>query len=473
MSDRSWTPRAVLQRAAEVVRTDGLRSLWFKVWGEVAYRRVALFVRNLETAPRPVTSVPPLQPGVLTADELPEYLALRPEASAAEVQRRWAAGQQCFTARHQGRLVHACWAAHGRAWIAYLGREIELAPDEVYSYESFTAPDFRGHNAAAVRSVFMQTELIKAGVRRLVAVAVPDNYPAVRAIEKAGYVRAGTLRTMWLARWRWQRGRVPTRSISAAYWDAVAHQSQQRAHYLDPFLGQLKRQAHLDLIERWGGLPIEGRVLKTDLFEEALGPDAFLWDLAGERRMAVGLDISPVLAAGARQNDRLQAGRYLAADVRRLPLANQTCQFIISTSTLDHFNEPADLGRSLRELRRVLSAQGQIIVTVDNRQNVFDPLLRLAHRLGFVPYFMGRSYSIGELVAELQAAGFEVTATTAILHNPRLVATALVALANRLRWRPLTCWVQRRLIAAQRLTGSRWQYRTGSFVAARARRGEP
>lgn len=474
MSDQHWTPRAILQRAAEVVREDGLRSLWFKVWGEVAYRRVALFVRNLEDAPLHITATQPLQPGILTADELTDYLALRPDASAAEVQRRWAAGQQCFAARHQGRLVHVCWAARGRAWIAYLGREIQLAPDEVYSYESFTAPDFRGHSAPAVRAAFMQAELIKAGVRRLVAVAVPDNRPAVRAIEKAGYVRAGTLRTLWLGGWRWHRGRVPTRSISAAYWDAVALQSQQRAHYLDPFLGQLKRQAHLDLIERWGGLPAEGRVLKTDLYEEALGPDAFLWNLAGEGRVTVGGDISPALAAGAQQNDRARAGRYLAADVRRLPFANQAFQFIISTSTLDHFNDPADLGRSLRELHRVLVASGQLIVTVDNRQNVFDPLLRLAHRLGFVPYFIGRSYSIGELVAELKATGFEVTATTAILHNPRLGATALVAIANRLQWGPLTRWVQRRLIAAQRLTGSRWQYRTGSFVAARARRrGEP
>ncbi|MBI5563603.1 MAG: methyltransferase domain-containing protein [Chloroflexi bacterium] len=469
MSNNRWMPRAILQRAAQVLQEDGWRSLWFKVWGEVAYRRAALFVRDIADVPLQASAAQPVETGILTAAELNDYLALRPDATAAEVQRRWVAGQQCFIVRHQGRLVHVCWAAFGYARIDYLSREIQLAPDDVYSYESFTVPDFRGYNAAAARGAYMQSILGRAGVRRLVAVAVPDNKPAVRAIEKAGYVRAGTLRTIWLGRWRWHWGRVPARSISAAYWDTIAQQSQARPHYLDPFLGQLKRQAHLDLIERWGGLPSTGRVLKTDLFEEALGPDAFLWEMAGDERVIVGMDISPALAAEARGNDRARVGRYLAADVRCLPFANHSFNFIISPSTLDHFSDPADLNRSLRELRRVLAADGQLIVTVDNRQNVFDPLLRLAHRLGFVPYFMGRSYSIGELVAELEAAGFVVTATTAILHNPRLIATALVAIANRLRWPPLTRQVQRCLIAAQHLTGSRWQYRTGSFVAARAR----
>ncbi|HZY42663.1 MAG TPA: methyltransferase domain-containing protein, partial [Anaerolineae bacterium] len=395
MLNRRWTPRAILRRAAQVVREDGLRSLWFKVWGELGYRRVALFVRDLDAAPLQAAAAHPLELGTLDAAGLNDYLALRPGSTVAEVQRRWAAGQQCFTARHQGRLVHVCWAAPGRAWIDYLSREIQLAPDEVYVYESFTAPDFRGYNAAAARSAYMQATLVCAGVRRLMAVVVPDNKSAVRVKEKAGYRRAGTLRTIWLGRWRHSRGQVPTRSINAAYWDAVAHQSQARPHYLDPFLGQLKRWAHLDLIERWGGLPA-GRVLKTDLFEEALGPDAFLWDLAGDGRLVVGMDISPALAAGAQQNDRARVGRYLSADVRRLPYADQSFNFIISPSTLDHFVDPADLGHSLRELRRVLAPDGQLVVTVDNRQNVFDPLLRLVNRFGFIPYFVGRSYSIRE-----------------------------------------------------------------------------
>ena len=64
---------------------------------------------------------------------------------------RLVAGQCAFVARHEGRIVHAGWATAKRAWIGFLAREVALAPDELYQYESFTAPGFRGQNPAAVR----------------------------------------------------------------------------------------------------------------------------------------------------------------------------------------------------------------------------------------------------------------------------------------------------------------------------------
>ncbi|MGH8008122.1 MAG: hypothetical protein ACREQ3_14085, partial [Candidatus Binatia bacterium] len=117
---------------------------------------------------------------------------------------------------------------------------------------------------------------------------------------------------------------------------------------------------------------------------------------------------------------------------------------------------------------RVLELNGRLIITLDNRQNLFDPLLRLVNRLGWLPYYLGHSYRVNELRAELEAAGFVVQGTTAILHNPRLVAVAAVMVAKKLGWQPLIALVQRALIAAQRLEQTRWCYYTGSFVAAKA-----
>ncbi len=105
-------------------------------------------------------------------------------------------------------------------------------------------------------------------------------------------------------------------------------------------------------------------------------------------------------------------------------------------------------------------------MTLDNRQNIFDPLMRLAVRLGWMPYALGHSYAISELRAALEQVGLRVEGTTAILHNPRLVATAAMLIANRLGWRWLIRLVQRALLAAQRFEGTRWQYYTGSFIAA-------
>lgn len=252
------------------------------------------------------------------------------------------------------------------------------------------------------------------------------------------------------------------------YWDSVIKKLEGKGHYLDTFLGALKRRAYLKLILRWGDVPTTGRVLKTDLFEEAIGPDAFLGDLLNRGEMTVGLDISPAAANQAKHQDTRQQGHYVIADVRALPFANDSFGLVISPSTLDHFPDPRDLGRSLRELARVLEVGGRLIITLDNRQNIFDPLLRLVSWLGYVPYYLGRSYTVREVRRELEEAGFTVDETTAILHSPRLVAVAAVALAKRLRSRLLMTLVQRMLLAAQRLETTRLCYYTGSFVAAKA-----
>ncbi len=265
VSSPAWTPRQIVQRAWQVVHTEGLVSLWFKILGECGYRRVVLFVRQFEGQPAHVDTRLPVQLGRLQPDELDTYFALRPEADPDDIRHRLATGHICYTARAEGRLIHVCWITTGHAWIAYLAREIDLAPDDVYSYESFTAPEFRGSNIAAARSMYMQETLHAVGYRRAVAVVMPENRSAYRAVEKAGYRRIGMLRTIWIGKWRRHFGRVAaSRSINSAYWDEVAGHTPDRSPYLDPFLGNLKRQAHLDLIARWGGAPEASGVPKWD-----------------------------------------------------------------------------------------------------------------------------------------------------------------------------------------------------------------
>lgn len=257
-------------------------------------------------------------------------------------------------------------------------------------------------------------------------------------------------------------------SATSEEWGLTLQRLNGDGHYLDAFLGDLKRRAHLQLIERWGGLPAAGRILKTDLFEEAMGPDAYLADLDSGDAMAIGMDISPAVAVKA--HGRFPASCVLAADARSLPFADDCFALIVSPSTLDHFSEPGDLHRSLRELARVLEPGGRLIITLDNRQNIFEPLLRLADRWGLLPYHLGCSYTVGEVREELERAGFFVEKTTAILHNPRLTAVGTIALARKLGWPWFTRLVQRTLIRAQQFETTRWRYYTGCFVAAQATR---
>jgi RimJ/RimL family protein N-acetyltransferase len=120
-----------------------------------------------------------------------------------EIRRRLAAGHLAFVARYRGNIVHAGWVAFERAWIGYLSCEITLAADEAYQYESFTAPGFRGLNIAALRVTGMMRYCREAAFRRLIAVVMPENSPAFRPLEKAGYRPFGVMGYVKIGRWRW------------------------------------------------------------------------------------------------------------------------------------------------------------------------------------------------------------------------------------------------------------------------------
>ena len=467
------TWRQAVRRAYEILRQQGIRVLWIKVLGELGYRRMLLVERLLDdhlvfpTPRRPVTV------SLLRESEVDAYVAFYPGADPVETRRRLHAGHRCFTVRDRGRLVHTGWVATGRVWIEYLRRYWDLAADDAYVYELFTAPSYRnlrvGMARAAEETRVLQTE----GYRRAYAVLWPEDAAAVCHALNGGFRPVGVIGYVKLGRWRRDLMKLDPKAplaaqAASAYWDRVERDLQYRPHYLDEFLGTMKRTAYLDLIDCWVGLPFAGRILKTDLFEEAMGSaDAFAAKLCGSRNVVVGMDLSPAMVARARDRNGEQL-RYVACDARHLPFADHSFSLVVSPSTLDHFRDAHGLHRSLCEIARILAPAGRLIITLDNRQNVFDPLLRLAIRLHRVPFYIGRSYTLRELRRELEAAGFAIEDTTAIVHHPRLTAVTAVAIANRLGWPPLTRCVHRTLTATQRFGRGRWRYYTGCFVAAKA-----
>lgn len=461
------------RRAVAIVRYTGPRGLWFAVLGELGYRRLAIRECLLD---KPFPDTPakiPLQLELLNDTQIDEYVAFRPGSDRDSIVRRLAANNSCFVARHNGKIISARWAATGIAQCDYLFRGYPLAADEAYLYDAFTAPEWRGKGVFPALTSEMHRYYRAADVRRSLCFTGPENYPAM--IADTGYRRVGITGYVGIGRFRRHFSRMQTgerapgvRESDLSTWNRSIKALDTRGHYLDSFLAEIKRNAYLSLIERWGGLPSKGRILKTDLFEEAMGPDAFLAELTGSQRLVMGMDLSWEATERARQRDTQHAARYLLSDARHLPFASESLSLIVSPSTLDHFADARDLNASLRELCRVLEPGGRLIITLDNRQNIFDPVLRLANRLGMIPFFLGRSYTVKQLRRELAAAGMTVIETTAIVHHPRMTAVASVALAKRLGSASFTRMFHSAFLSMQRLERTRLRYYSGCFVAALA-----
>ncbi len=236
-----------------------------------------------------------------------------------------------------------------------------------------------------------------------------------------------------------------------AYWDGIADQTDA----LPAAWRHHARRAHLALVDEWIGEP-RGRWLKTDLFEERSPDRALLPSLASATW--IGSDLSPQVARAAAH---LGTAVAVATDVRALPFATGTIDGILSTSTLDHFDDVGEIDVALVELHRVLAPGGRLVLTLDNARN---PLVRLrnalprgvARRTGLVPFAVGATHDAAGGHAALERAGFEVVHATHLLHAPHVIGTRLAVFDG---------YARRVLPRIDRLSATRVAPFSGHFVA--------
>lgn len=235
-------------------------------------------------------------------------------------------------------------------------------------------------------------------------------------------------------------------------------------------------RAHADylhgvLLERWIGNG-DGLVLKTDLYEEAVGAGQVPW-LAERFAGVSGIDISEdVQRVALSKNPGIDTR---VADTRALPFEDGRFETIVSLSTLDHFEDPADIGRSLAELSRVLAPGGRLVLTLDNPAN---PVVWLRQNLprgavdrsGLVPYFCGATVHPRDMAEVLAKAGLVVEAMSANMHCPRVLAVPVARFLDARAPEGLKRFFSRLLRRFEILERLPTRYRTGHFTAVLCRK---
>ena len=185
----------------KVLREEGLRSLWFKVLGEICYRRLAIIERIFDGEAEAGLRVD-WGLSKLTIPELPAYHARYPETDLDELRRRMERGGWCYVIRYDGGIIHSCWIATGTVRIDYLDCEVCIGSDLVYPYEAFTVPEFRGRGVATARVRLMERHLLAEGYQGSVGVVQPSDRAALR-FNLSGQNRViGTIGFFCLGGWR-------------------------------------------------------------------------------------------------------------------------------------------------------------------------------------------------------------------------------------------------------------------------------
>lgn len=255
---------------------------------------------------------------------------------------------------------------------------------------------------------------------------------------------------------------------TAAYWDGVAagwagadRDVAWRRH------GDRVNAALVEVAVPPGPLD----VLKTDVFDEAVGEGVFPL-LARRGARVTGVDVSPRLVRQAAA--RAPGLDCRVGDTRALPFDDGSFDVVLSLSTLDHFERLDDVERSLAELHRVLRPGGRLVLTLDNGANLAVALRNrapgLLRRLGVVPYRVGVTCrSAGELERLVLRAGFRGVVAGEALYAPRALAAAIGRLVDRSGSTRLRDAFGTTLWAVERLCRGR-RRRHGYYLTVCARR---
>ncbi len=218
-------------------------------------------------------------------------------------------------------------------------------------------------------------------------------------------------------------------------WDKVAA-DEAPSWYLDPLVAAQKREEHLRLIRRMPEVvPWPDRVLKTDLFEEAFGEDQILGSFPVAPRFLCGIDVAPGIVKKCALRFVTLRGKLAATDLRALPFRDGSFDWIVSNSSLDHFDSGEELAQALGELCRVLAPGGVLLLTFDNPGNPLYHLLRFASRRGWAPFPLGSTIAAEEACRMLEKHGLKILAQEYFLFNPRGLSTLLFLILRKVMGR--------------------------------------
>jgi RimJ/RimL family protein N-acetyltransferase len=104
-----------------------------------------------------------------------------------EAAQRFAEGQFCAVAQAGTDVVAYCWLTGAPVAVAEINRVLIPGPDEVYLYEAYTSPAWRGRGLFQALLLRLQQYAHDQGRRRALIFVLASNVPSWRAIERAGF----------------------------------------------------------------------------------------------------------------------------------------------------------------------------------------------------------------------------------------------------------------------------------------------
>ncbi len=143
-----------------------------------------LYERRLDGPVTPGAHPPGLQFAVWDSPTAPAWAGAWWHQEAGD---RLREGQACAVARHEAEVVAYCWLAVTPVPVAEIDRVVVPGPEEVYLYDAFTVPEWRGRGLFTTLLLDLLTYTRAQGRKRALIFVLARNEASRRAIERGGF----------------------------------------------------------------------------------------------------------------------------------------------------------------------------------------------------------------------------------------------------------------------------------------------
>lgn len=249
-------------------------------------------------------------------------------------------------------------------------------------------------------------------------------------------------------------------------WENVAHTLSDL--YPAPST-QYYRRCEVALVERYLG-PLRGKkILKLDLWNEAVNTRLLQWmESQGAEVYGIDLSVTTTRRACANFASEGRTGHFAQADIRGLPFASGSFDCVYTMGTIEHIEE---YELAIREVRRVLKKGGTTVIGVPHK---WDPFLRplivwILERFDAYPYTPERAFGGNELRATVERNGLRVTDRSGLMFVPGVIRLLDLFLHVHA---PAWCRLSPLLLWPFEQAERRWDWarRLGYLVAVAARK---
>lgn len=96
-------------------------------------------------------------------------------------------GDMCCCVIVRGKAVSYCWMAQDSAYIGEISKKIILKNDEIYLFDGFTKPEYRGKGFFTKTLSFILCYGREKGYQRALIFALSSNKSSIAAIKKTGF----------------------------------------------------------------------------------------------------------------------------------------------------------------------------------------------------------------------------------------------------------------------------------------------